>query len=121
MTHPSINNLFPAIAESFAVIFIGYIFGRFKLINPSEARSITSLVGRLALPALLFRNLATLDLGFVSWRFLACILIAKSLVFIITGILTFIISRPWHIGKAGLYGIFATQSNDFALGLPIGE
>lgn len=24
-------------------------------------------------------------------------------------------------GKAGLYAIFATQSNDFALGYPIGE
>lgn len=119
MADSTLNNLFPAIAESFVIILIGYVFGRFKLIDPSEARSLTTLVGKLALPALLFRNLAILDLSNVSWRFLGSILTAKLIVFVVVAIITFIVSRPWHIGRAGLYAIFATQSNDFALGLPI--
>ena len=118
---PSVNNLFPAIAQAFAVILLGYLFGLFKIIPPGEARAISELVGKLALPALLFQNLATLDLGAINWRFMSGILIAKLSVFILTVILTLILSRPINIGKAGLFGIFTTQSNDFALGLPIGK
>lgn len=115
---PRVDNLFPAIAQSFAVILLGYIFGLFKIIPPGEARAINELVGKLALPALLFQNLATLDLSAICWKFMAGILIAKSSVFVLTALITLIMSR--NIGKAGLFGIFTTQSNDFALGLPIG-
>lgn len=117
---PSVSNLFPAIAQSFAVIIIGYVFGYFKIIPPSEARSIGTLVGKLALPALLFKNLAILDLSFVSWSFLGGMLIAKFLLFLGVAVITLLVTRPFSVGRAGLYGIFATQSNDFALGLPIG-
>ena len=118
---PSVSNLFPAIAQSFAIILLGYLFGHFKIIPPGEARAISELVGKLALPALLFQNLATLDLSTINWRFMSGILIAKFFVFLVTVVLTLIVSRPINIGKAGLFGIFTTQSNDFALGLPIGK
>jgi predicted permease len=112
-----LNNLFPAIAESFLVILIGYLFGRFKWVDPSEARSLTTIVGKLALPALLFKNLATLDLSAVSWRFLGSVLTAKFIVFAAVVAITLIVTRKFN--RAGLYGIFTTQSNDFAIGLPI--
>lgn len=115
------DNLFPAIAQSFAIILVGYLFGLFKIIPPSEARAISELVGKLALPALLFQNLATLDLTAINWGFMSGIFIAKVTVFLVTTILTLIISRPFNIGRAALFGIFTTQSNDFALGLPIGN
>lgn len=115
-----INNLFPAIVESFVIILIGYLFGRFRIVEPTEARSISTLVGKLALPALIARNLIDLDLSTVSWQFLASILLAKLAIFILVTTISFVATRPWNIGRAGLYGIFATQSNDFALGLPIG-
>ena len=116
----NIENLFPAIVQAFVIILIGYLFGRFRVVEPTEARSISTLVGKLALPALLAKNLLVLDLSTVSWRFLASILIAKLAIFVLVVAITFITIRPWNLGKAGLYGIFATQSNDFALGLPIG-
>ena len=115
------DNLFPAIAQSFAIILVGYLFGLFKIIPPGEARAISELVGKLALPALLFQNLATLDLTAINWGFMSGILLAKVTVFLVTVILTVIISRPFNIGRAALFGIFTTQSNDFALGLPIGK
>lgn len=121
MTAPSVNNLFPAIAQSFAVIIIGYIFGFFKIIPANEARGIGILVGKLALPALLFKNLAILDITAISWAFLGGMLVSKCSVFAGVVLITVIISRPFNIGRAGIFGIFATQSNDFALGLPIGE
>ena len=121
MTNPSVSNLFPAIAQSFAVIIIGYIFGLSKIIRVNETKSIGILVGKLALPALLFKNLATLDLTAISWPFLGGMLLSKFSVFVGVALITVIISRPFNIGRAGIFGIFATQSNDFALGLPIGE
>ena len=114
------ENLFPAIAQSFAVILIGYLFGFSKIIPPGEAHAIGILVGKLALPALLFQNLAILDLSSISWGFMAGILIAKAVVFVASVVLTLILTRV-NIGRAGIYGIFTTQSNDFALGLPIGK
>ena len=78
-------------------------------------------MGKLALPALLFKNLAILDVTAISWPFLGGMLLAKFSVFAGVALITVIISRPFNIGRAGIFGIFATQSNDFALGLPIGE
>ena len=112
MSGPNVDNLFPAIAQSFAVILIGYFFGRFNIIPPGEARTIGVLVGRLALPALLFKNLAILDLTTISWPFMGGILIAKLSVFVVVAVLTIIITRPISSGKGGLFGIFATQSNE---------
>lgn len=120
MSGPSVSNLFPAIAQSFAVIILGYIFGFFKIIPVSEAKSIGTLVGKLALPALLFKNLAILDLSAISWTFLGGMLVAKFSLFAVVALVTFVVSG-FNIGKGGLFGIFVTQSNDFALGLPIGE
>jgi len=121
MSGPDVNNLFPAIAQSFVIILIGYLFGRFNIIPSSEARSIGVLVGKLALPALLFQNLAILDLTAICWPFMGGILIAKFVVFAIVAVITVVVTRPVNLGKGGLFGIFATQSNDFALGLPIGK
>ncbi len=120
MSGPSVDSLFPAIAQSFVIIILGYGFGFFSLISPKESKSIGTLVGNLFLPALLFKNLAILNLSSVSWSFLGGMLVAKFIVFLTVALLTMLLSRPFRVGKAGLFGIFATQSNDFALGLPIG-
>lgn len=42
--------------------------------------------------------------------------------FALVCVLTLMVASPdSRYSKAGLYAIFATQSNDFALGYPIGE
>ena len=120
MNTPTVNNLFPAIAQSFAIIIIGYLFGFFKITPVNEARTVGILVGKLALPALLFKNLSILTITAISWPFLGGLLLAKFSVFAGVALITVIVSRPFNIGRAGIFGIFATQSNDFALGLPIG-
>lgn len=57
----------------------------------------------------------------VEWTFLSAIFISKASLFLMIGIFTLIIRRPTNIGLAALAGIFVTQSNDFALGYPIGK
>lgn len=118
----SIDNLFPALLECFGIILCGYIAGRTGIITSTQAKGLGNFVSKFALPALLFKNMVLLDFGNVVWPFLWSILIAKVSVFFIVLVLTLIVARPdSRFSKAGLFSIFATQSNDFALGFPIGE
>nr|XP_057915043.1 integral membrane protein GPR155 isoform X2 [Doryrhamphus excisus] len=118
--HMSIDKLFPALLECFGIILCGYIAGRADIITESQAKGLGNFVSKFALPALLFKNMVLLDFGGVIWSFLWSILVAKVSVFALVCVLTLMVAGPeTRYGKAGLYAIFATQSNDFALGYPI--
>ncbi|XP_046902225.1 integral membrane protein GPR155 isoform X2 [Hypomesus transpacificus] len=121
-TSMSIDKLFPALLECFGIILCGYIAGRTNIITSTQAKGLGNFVSKFALPALLFKNMVLLDFGNVIWPFLWSILIAKVSVFFIVCLLTLLVASPdSRFSKAGLFSIFATQSNDFALGYPIVE
>ena len=121
-TMMSIDKLFPALLECFGIILCGCIAGRANIITSTQAKGLGSFVSKFALPALLFKNMVLLDFSNVIWSFLWSILIAKVSVFFLVLFLTLLVSSPdSRLSKAGLFSIFATQSNDFALGYPIGE
>uniref|UniRef100_A0A3Q3EKW9 G protein-coupled receptor 155b n=1 Tax=Labrus bergylta TaxID=56723 RepID=A0A3Q3EKW9_9LABR len=118
--HMSIDKLFPALLECFGIILCGYIAGRADIITESQAKGLGNFVSKFALPALLFKNMVLLDFGDVIWAFLWSVLVAKVTVFVLVCVLTLMVASPDNrYSKAGLYAIFATQSNDFALGYPI--
>ncbi|XP_051936124.1 integral membrane protein GPR155 isoform X2 [Hippocampus zosterae] len=118
--HMSIDKLFPALLECFGIILCGYIAGRGDVITENQAKGLGNFVSKFALPALLFKNMVLLEFGDVIWSFLWSILVAKVAVFTLVCVLTLMVASPENrYGKAGLYAIFATQSNDFALGYPI--
>ena len=117
----TLDQLFPALVEAFTIICAGYLAGRFRVMPLVQARGLGQYISKFALPALLFLNMCELNFKNVNWMFLLSILIAKTAVFFLVAILTLLFLRPVHWGKTGLYAIFATQSNDFALGYPIGE
>ncbi|XP_066995433.2 lysosomal cholesterol signaling protein isoform X2 [Anabrus simplex] len=96
-----------------------YVAGRQNLIGQTEVKGLNTFVGTFSLPALIFLSLAQLDLHAVNWMFLLAILIAKGLVFGVVIVITLMINRPMNPGRAGLFAIFCTQSNDFAIGYPI--
>jgi len=62
-----------------------------------------------------------LNFDMVSWSLLISIFLAKVALFISVFVIAIFVLRRKGIGKGGLYGIFVTQSNDFAIGYPIGE
>lgn len=118
----AIDKLLPALLECFGIILCGYVAGRANIITPNQAKGLGNFVSKFALPALLFKNMVLLDFGNVIWPFLWSILVAKVVVFFVVCVLTLLVtSKESRYGKAGLFSIFATQSNDFALGYPIGE
>lgn len=115
----SIDNLYPAIVQCFAIILFGYMAGRMNIVSTSQGKGIGTFVSKFCLPALLFQNMCTLDFSVVDWKFLSSVLISKSLIFALVFVVTIVARRPINYGLAGLFAIFCTQSNDFALGYPI--
>nr|XP_015800210.2 integral membrane protein GPR155 isoform X1 [Nothobranchius furzeri] len=118
--HMSLDKLLPALLECFGIILCGYVAGRADIVTESQAKGLGNFVSKFALPALLFKNMVLLDFGNVIWAFLWSVLVAKVVVFVLVCVLTLMVASPdSRYSKAGLYAIFATQSNDFALGYPI--
>ncbi|XP_043931493.1 integral membrane protein GPR155 isoform X2 [Protopterus annectens] len=118
----SIDNLFPALIECFGIILCGYVAGRTNVITPIQAKGLGNFISKFALPALLFKNMVILDFANVHWSFLLGILIAKVCVFLIVCCLTLLLANSEsRFSKAGLFPIFATQSNDFVLGYTIAD
>ncbi|XP_038206284.1 integral membrane protein GPR155 isoform X2 [Zerene cesonia] len=111
--------LYPALFQCFTIIICGYVAGRLNLVSKAESKGIATFVGTFALPSLIFLSLARLDFSTVNWTFLIAILLAKGIVFFGVMIVTILVSKPAHLGQAGIFAIFCTQSNDFALGYPI--
>ena len=46
---------------------------------------------------------------------------AKATIFLSVIVISLLVSKPKRLDLAGIYAIFCTQSNDFALGYPIGK
>lgn len=109
----------PVLVQCFAVIFLGYISGRFGIMTSTESKGLGIFIRYFCLPSLIFNTLMKIEFYNINWRFLACIFIAKFCVFTVVIVITLILTKPRNLGKAGLYAIFSTQSNDFALGYPL--
>lgn len=103
------------------MLFVRYLAGRWEIVTQEQSSGLNTFVGTFCLPSLIFLSLATLDLSSVNWYFLGSILIAKTVVFASVAIITLLVTRPFSPGRSGLYAIFCTQSNDFAIGFPIGR
>ncbi|XP_055627992.1 integral membrane protein GPR155 [Toxorhynchites rutilus septentrionalis] len=115
----SMDNLYPALVQCFAIIICGYLAGRLNVITNTEAKGLNTFVGTFALPSVIFLSLAELNWSIVNWTFLLSILISKTIVFLAVGIISLLVARPLNYGRAGILAIFCTQSNDFAIGFPI--
>ncbi|KYN35218.1 hypothetical protein ALC56_10393 [Trachymyrmex septentrionalis] len=96
-----------------------YIAGRFGMITKTGANGLNTFVGTFALPSLIFLSLAKLHFTLVNWKFLLAVLLAKSCVFITVLVVSLVIQKPSNPGRAALFAIFTTQSNDFAIGYPM--
>lgn len=113
------SNLYPALLQVFTILIMGYVAGSLKIITEKQGTGLNLFVGTFILPALLVKNIATLDFSVVDWYFLASIFVSKSAVFILAIVITLITLRPMNIGQAAVFAVFVSQSNDFALGVPI--
>lgn len=112
-------NLYPALVQVFAIILIGYLAGNFQVLSKEQTLGLNIFVSTFSLPCLIFRNLAVVNFKTVNWLFLTGVFISKIFIFILAFSITLFALRPINIGMAAVFGIFVSQSNDFALGYPI--
>lgn len=103
------------------ILLCSYLAGRFKIITKTETKGLSTFVGTFALPSLIFLSLIELKWSAVNWNFLLAMFISKAIVFAIVLVIALLATRPINYARAGLFGIFCTQSNDFAIGYPIGK
>lgn len=118
---PAVDNLYPALTQCFAVILCGYFAGRMNWVSETEVKGMNMFIGTFSLPSLIFMSLVKLDLSSVNWTFLLSIFVSKSIVFFTVLAITLLVLRPLNLGRAGIFAIFCTQSNDFAIGYPLVE
>ena len=115
------KELYPALIQCFFIIGAGYIAGQLKLLTNAHSIGLSRYVSNFALPAIIFQNLVVVNFKSVSWQFLASVFLTKTFIFFLTAILTLIVVRPRNFASIGQYAIITTQTNDFALMLPIIE
>ena len=114
----TLNSLSPAFFQCFGIMLLGYIAGRTKFVSMEDSKGINAFLGKIALPVLIFCALCTLDFSTVNWTFFVSVLITKSTLFMGTLIIALAVTKG-SLGKAGLFAIFVSMSNDFALGYPL--
>lgn len=102
------------------VLIRRYAAGRTHLIMQRETSGLNTFVGKFSLPSLIFLSLCKLDLSAVNWMFIFAIFVSKTAIFFLVLIITILVTRPTNTARAGLLAIFCTQTNDFAIGVPIG-
>jgi len=115
----SLTNLYPTLIECFGVILMGYIAGRCNWFTVSEGKGISLFISYIALPALIFKAMVEVDFAKIDWLLWTGLLLSKTIVFVLAAIMALVFHKNDKVGRAGLYGIFVTQSNDFAFGLPL--
>lgn len=107
------------IAPVFLVIAAGYLSVRAKLLTDDMVDGLMRFAILIAVPCLLFRAIATMDLGTAfDWRLMLSFFGGATICFIMTGLLArrFFSRQP---GEAVSVGFTALFSNVVLLGLPI--
>lgn len=123
MACPSLDLLL-VLFQTLVAIGLGYTCKHFNLLSKEQVSGIGFYVGKIAFPLLVFKTVATADLGQVNvWVVLACNC-GKACVFLATFMLTFLLyktngHKSQRLLTSTIFGFFSTASNDFALGFPV--
>jgi predicted permease len=115
--------LLSALTQAFSFIFAGFWASKTGYISAQASEGIGQLVGKVALPCLLFRAVATTKLDSLDPFVLLAVLIAKIVALTIAGACGYAKNRNKSDGFtiAGVFALFVTNSNDLAIGIPLVE
>jgi predicted permease len=75
-----VEGLASALLQIVTLICVGYTMTLFGIITKDAGAGIGQLVGKVALPSLLFKGLATADLGAVNFKVIGAGILAKAIV-----------------------------------------
>lgn len=105
----------------FGIVLLGYVAGKSKLFKPSDIEGISKFVFNIAIPVMLFRTMANVELpDQIEWGFLLSYYIGAFAVYGF-GMLTGRIAFSQNLGEQGVFGLGAAYSNLVLLGIPLVE
>lgn len=114
----------------FAAIGLGYVAVQQRMVQPQhgEMNGIGWFLGKIAFPLLVFKTVATAQLGSVSPKLIVACTLSKLLIAVAVFAFTFCFYRA-HNGEkrstgqriltSTCFALFVTASNDFAVGFPV--
>ena len=103
----------------FGVVIVGYLAGRFRVLDRRAVHGLSLYVFNLAIPILLFRMLATTDLpGTLPWRYLVGYYVCALGFF---GVSLYIarLGFGYTPGKAGVFAFGSSYGSFIPLGIPL--
>ena len=114
------------LAQTAFIILLGYLGHKLEVVSDVELKGVKKFCGAIALPAEFFLSVANVRWGSIDFRILGGLMLGKSIVFCLAAVYCKI-RKMWHVSSSdeadvsvlGLFCIFTTKSNDFALGVPL--
>jgi predicted permease len=115
--------LLSALTQAFSLVMAGFWASKSGYLTKDASRGIGQLVGKVALPCLLFRAVATTKLDSVNFVVVGTVLIAKLVALTVAASCGYL--KHYHEKNAitigGVFALFVTNSNDLAIGIPLVE
>eukprot|EP01083_Nonionella_stella_P024330 67222_1 len=114
----TLENLLSVLGQIILIVILGIFTRKFEWL-PKNTSSLEIIVGRFALPAIFFSFAAGMNLSSYNWTPLVSMMIAKVIMIILCGFIACVARLKPFFSTWGIMGLFVTQSNDFALGIPV--
>lgn len=110
-----LNIIFPI----FAIVIAGYICGRYNLLGPESSEALNRFVYWVALPALLFKAMANVNLAAVfNWSFIGGFTIALFVLWILASAVGRFLFRL-NTAESALHGLNGVYANTGYMGIPL--
>lgn len=108
-----------SVVPLFSVVFVGFFAGKANIMDRQAVSTLVAFVFNIAMPALLFRMMATTDIGAIDdWPILGAYLIAQTPIFV-AGILIGGLVFRQSFAEMTIQGFGSSFSNGVILGLPL--
>ena len=121
---PAVQRLGRTLCLVLLLLSFGYVCKAFKIMGPDATQGMSFFAAYVALPALLFRSIATLDEESIDPVIVGSVFISKTIVFALSVLLGLGLSKDSQapgtgLKRAGLFALCTTMSDDVALGFPL--
>jgi len=116
----SLLPLLGAVGRTSALVLLGFALKKGGLASSSTKQELGSFATTIALPAQVVKVLATITASDIAWGFFSGVVLTKLAVSSLAFACTHVLDRsPKSLSRSAIFAMFSTQSNDYALGLPI--
>ncbi|MBK1668296.1 hypothetical protein CKO28_09635 [Rhodovibrio sodomensis] len=111
--------LLDIIIPVFGLVGVGYAAVRMAVFDPGYVRGLSTFAFTFAIPALLFRSMAQMDMaGAVAWPFLLSYYIAAVAMFGVGTLVSRLVFQR-TLAESGIGGLCSSYSNAVLLGIPL--